>query len=313
MRITDLHVDGFGVWTDLRLKRLSPELTVFYGPNEAGKTTLMQFLRTMLYGVDTHRRARYLPPVHGGRPGGRLGVLGEGGPFEVTRYTDRDPATVEGVDRGLVRVNLPGGETEGDRRLRDALDGIDEPTFNNVFAVGLDEIQALGTLKGAQVAKHIYRLTSGLDRVSLYDVIMDLRQSRDGLLAGPGEPSLIGDLVAQRDQLRLDISDLAIQNRRWSKLAVELDETEKQVAAARDELKAAERAARRIEVAITLKPLWRDRLKVDDRLEEYASLFRLPAGAIDQLDAFNAEVQEHRRQRDILRGQRKQLAEEADE
>ncbi len=70
MRIRQLHVDGFGIWTDLELDRLAQPLVVFYGENEAGKTTLMQFVRAMLYGFSPERRKRYLPPVHGGR--GRL-------------------------------------------------------------------------------------------------------------------------------------------------------------------------------------------------------------------------------------------------
>ena len=70
MKITDLKIDGFGVWHDLTLRGLSRELTVFYGPNEAGKSTLMQFMRSILYGMSPMRRERYLPPVVGGRPAG---------------------------------------------------------------------------------------------------------------------------------------------------------------------------------------------------------------------------------------------------
>ena len=70
MKISDLKIDGFGVWRDLSIRGLSPELTVFYGPNEAGKSTLMQFMRSVLYGVSPARREKYLPPVVGGRPGG---------------------------------------------------------------------------------------------------------------------------------------------------------------------------------------------------------------------------------------------------
>ena len=67
MRISNLHVDGFGVWSGLELADLSNELNIFYGPNEAGKTTLMQFVRAMFYGFSPLRRQRYLPPVRGGR------------------------------------------------------------------------------------------------------------------------------------------------------------------------------------------------------------------------------------------------------
>ena len=45
MKITDLEIDGFGVWHDLKLNNLSRRVTAFYGPNEAGKTTVMHFVR----------------------------------------------------------------------------------------------------------------------------------------------------------------------------------------------------------------------------------------------------------------------------
>ncbi len=138
MRITDIHVDGFGVWHDLNLSRLSPEVTVFHGLNEAGKTTLMQFLRSILYGISDDRRATYLPPVHGGKPGGTLGVITDDGPLRVTRIADRSE-----TDTGRVTVEVPDGEQQGDRLLREAIEHVDEATFNNVFALGLDEIQHL--------------------------------------------------------------------------------------------------------------------------------------------------------------------------
>ncbi|TWT76929.1 hypothetical protein Pla123a_23540 [Posidoniimonas polymericola] len=308
MRITDLHVDGFGVWHDLRLKKLSPEITVFYGPNEAGKTTLMQFMRTMLYGVSAERRERYLPPREGGKPGGRMGFTSDAGVFEATRYAERDKD-----DRGRVTVFRPDGETEGDRLLREALDGVDEPTYTNVFSVGLDEIQTIGALSGDEVAKAIYRLTSGLDRVSLYDVIQGLRSSRKQLLESPEATSVIGDLIGRRDELMKSISDLSAQGRRWSKIAVEIDEIGARVGDARSRLKEAERAARRVEIAINLKPQWSERARIDERLLGYADLHVLGDNAIEELDALNGEIEEHARQRDILRGQRRQIRQEADE
>ena len=83
MKITDIRIDGFGVWNDLHLERLSPHLTAFYGANEAGKTTLMQFSRAILYGMSPQRRSRYLPPVNGGMPGGTLSILDDGNEAQV--------------------------------------------------------------------------------------------------------------------------------------------------------------------------------------------------------------------------------------
>ncbi|HAY83260.1 MAG TPA: hypothetical protein DCY79_25925, partial [Planctomycetaceae bacterium] len=76
MKITDVNINGFGVWTDLAVSDLNGKMTVFYGPNEAGKTTLMQFMRAVLYGLTPERRSKYMPPVHGGKPGGSLCLSG---------------------------------------------------------------------------------------------------------------------------------------------------------------------------------------------------------------------------------------------
>ncbi|MBR5242838.1 MAG: AAA family ATPase, partial [Thermoguttaceae bacterium] len=60
MRITSLKIERFGVWEGLSLPKVSRGINVFYGPNEAGKTTLMQFIRACLYGGADEERARYI-------------------------------------------------------------------------------------------------------------------------------------------------------------------------------------------------------------------------------------------------------------
>lgn len=306
VKISDIHIDGFGVWHDLQLGKLSPEATVFYGPNEAGKTTLMQFVRSVLYGVSPERRQRYLPPLAGGRPGGRLGLVTDDGPVEVSRYADRSDD-----DLGRAQVHLPTGETQGDRLLRESLDYVDEPTFNNVYAVGLDEIQQLGTLSGTDAAQWIYRLTSGIDRVSLYDVILDLRKALALTLSNGDAPSEITGLVARRDRLISELDELALHSRRWSQLAVELREVDEQVDLLQLESKKIERRVRRVETAIQVKPIWQKRLDLEDQLRQYDGLYPLEPTAIADLDELNERIRNHQRERDVVRGQRQQLREEA--
>lgn len=308
MRITDISVDGFGVWHELDLRRLSPEVTVFHGYNEAGKTTLMQFLRSVLYGVSDARRSVYLPPVNGGRAGGSLGVVTDDGPFRVTRYADRSDS-----DHGRVTVELPDGDQQGDRLLREAIEHVDEATFNNVFALGLDEIQHLGTLGGSAAAQWIYRLTSGLDRIMLYDVIVGLNGSRGKLVGDAESVSKYSKLWAERERLEGEIAELAGQTRSWCERGLEVDEIDQQVADLREEVRQRERRARRVEVAMGIRKQWSQRLDKDARIAALAGLYPLEASAIQDLDELNDRIEEHERQRDILKGQRHQLRQEAEE
>jgi uncharacterized protein YhaN len=306
MKIIDIKIDGFGVWRDLAIRGLSPELTVFYGPNEAGKSTLMQFIRSVLYGVSPARRERYLPPVVGGRPGGSLKVHGDEGPLVISRYADRTAGDV-----GKVTITTADGEEQGDRLLREALEHVDEPTYNNIFAVGLREVQELGSLSDTAAAQWLYRLTSGLDRISLYDVIHMLAGSRTRLLSSAEEKSEIRTLVERREQLRGELSELVAKGRRWSQSAVKLRELAEEVDRRQAEAKTLAARARRLEVAIGVKPLWIKRTKIDDQLERFAGLRPVEEGTLDTLEDLNHRIEDHDRQRDILRGQRKQLHEEA--
>lgn len=307
MKITDLEIDGFGVWKDLKLNNLSQRVTAFYGPNEAGKTTVMQFVRSVLYGVSPHRRGRYLPPLDGGRPGGTLGMVDADERFRTARYADRGDHDV-----GRVVCTTPDGRESGDRLLREALAEVDEATFNNVFAVGLREIQELGTLNDTRAAQWLYRLTSGLDRVSLYDVIGELRDTRRRLLAADAQPTaIIVDLTSRRDSLRSEIDRLIQQGRNWAQLAVQIDELDGQIEAAERQVRDCERRARTIEIAVGLKDNWRKRIKLNEQIEQFAGRVQLPDDAVGRLEGLNRKIEQHQRQADILQGQRHQLRDEA--
>src|SRR4029077_2826041 len=133
MRIKTIDIDGFGVWKGLTLEDLSDHATVIYGPNEAGKTTLMQFVRAVLYGLTPERRKRYLPPVHGGQPGGRMKVANEFGWFTL----HRSGSTEDLIDYpGSMEIIDDRGEQREVSQLQALLAGVAEATFNNVFAVG---------------------------------------------------------------------------------------------------------------------------------------------------------------------------------
>ena len=99
MNLTDLHIDDFGAWHDLRLEGLGPGLNVLYGPNEAGKTTLLNFVRSVLYGFSPERRAQYLSPRLGKIAGGWLRVA------EAAGERLRGVLTLDG-DLGLGGVAL---------------------------------------------------------------------------------------------------------------------------------------------------------------------------------------------------------------
>ena len=88
VKIKEVQVDGFGVWKGLKVQELSEDITVFCGQNEAGKTTLMQFIRSMMFGFSPDRLDKYTPPVYGGLAGGTCDLVTATGTYEVQRHVD---------------------------------------------------------------------------------------------------------------------------------------------------------------------------------------------------------------------------------
>ena len=294
MRITALEVDGFGIWSGLKLGEMAGGLNVFFGPNEAGKTTLMEFIRSVLYGFAPPRR-RYLPPLRGGRPGGSLAVQASHGQFLVSRHDN--PADPQAEILSLVGAD---GSRHGEQLLESLLSGVDEAIFNNVFAVGLRELQELGTLSDTDAATLLYSLSIGLDRVSLVEVMHELNGSRDRILDRCGGPCQIAQLLAERDKLRAEIVELGTLNRRYARLAAERGQIDREAGRLQEEQRQLEQQARLIGIALAQRPRWQTRVLLDEQLAAIGPPETMPEGAVERLAGLNNRLGEHRQKVDEL-------------
>lgn len=306
MRITDLEIEGFGVWSGLRIEKFSDSLNVLYGPNEAGKTTLLQFIRSMLYGFPSSRQ-KYLPPVHGGRPGGILNVAGPHGRFEIGRHRD---ASADGVIDEQFTLTAPDGTRQGEHFIKVLLSNVDEPVFNNVFAVGLREIQELATLSDTEAAELLYSLSAGLDRVSLVEVLRELENSRDRMLDADGGSCQVVQLLEEREKLRAEIEELGSINRRWGHLAAEREQLHQEVTRLEEDANRNENLIRAIDLALSLRDRWTQRAELDDQLSAFGSLKVMPEGAVERLDALGARIGRHQDRLDRLARLRKSAKQE---
>jgi uncharacterized protein YhaN len=135
MRIVSIQVKGFGVLQERTLDTDSP-LALFYGANEAGKSTLMGFVRAVLFGFPTRasRAERYEPPM-GGAHGGALTLLDEQGQLiRVERYDGSTGGRRSSA--GIVQVTLGDGTTGGEELLPKLLGGLSADLFRTLFAFG---------------------------------------------------------------------------------------------------------------------------------------------------------------------------------
>lgn len=301
MKIKGLRIDGFGIWRDLTIEGVPDGMTVFFGRNEAGKSTLMQFIRTCFFGFPKERRDKYLPPVYGGNPGGRLTLQRIEGLLEIQRHLDQQRPT----DEGDIVLTSAEGTVSGQSRLRSIMNEVDEAIFNHVFAIGLQEIQELGALNDTQAADHLYRLTSGFDRVSLIDVLREIRLQREKWVTADWTDTNheLGRLLKRRKELLTKIDALVAGGRRWAKTAAQAKDLWRQLREQEQQLGACEQQARQVEMGMQIAERWQARCVLEQQIAAFGSLPEPGLLDLPRLDHINQEVS---KQKDLLA---KQLAE----
>ncbi len=386
MKISSLKIERFGVWEDLNLPKISRGLNVFFGPNEAGKTTLMQFIRTCLYGGGDEDRARYIQMALDGRRRRNRGqeyvsafvpsadprridpnaaslteeqtdvpeeirrflVAGKkvenapvdahaaatnasrawiGGAATVTsdfgehrlerRYIRRDSNYQSAVERkagfvvsdGLLNwsgrfYSLPGqkiaeslvvtgpdGTRVGDYIAKSLACNLDESTYNGVFAIGLDELQKLGMLNETEAAQMLYRLSVGVDRGAFVQVFQQIVAERNDLLDPKGRPSILENLISERDAARRGASESASDLREYSRLIEERRAVMEAVANLQERLDKATRQKQLRELAVRVAPIWDEREQASADLTGMGDVPVVEQNAVDEcgqlIDAAN--------------------------
>ena len=312
MHITDLQVSAFGVCRDLQLDRIAENVTVIYGPNEAGKTTLLQFLRGVLYGYHSGR-ARYLGIHHGVEHGGWLKLVdGKEESGTVTRLAAPGP---RGTWKEEVQVQADADGAGSPDWLAARLAGVDEQIFNNVFTVGLQELQELGALDATAAAEHLYDLTTGLDRVSLAEVMQYLAETHAGLIASAHADAEIPALCKRYQQLSGELEAQSRKGRNWSRLAARKRSVEEDLAILEQDVTRYREQQRLHEIALQVYPQWSQRLEAQKQLEQLGpqvstAAAALPPDASLQLDRYNEGIRRAREAIEEIREQRRSLSQD---
>lgn len=246
LRIAGWFIDGFGSLHQQSAEDLGKGLTVVVGPNEAGKSTLLAFIRAMLFGFpDGRSREGPHLPLRGGRHGGRLLVVDEPSErlFALHRYA-----------KSPVRLIGPDGTETGEEGLRRLLGGADGPLFRNVFAFGLSELSDLARLGDEGIRDRIFSAgVAGAGR-DARRVIETLTKERVALWRPGRGSSLLRDL---RDRLQQNEAALEVARRSAEAYPALREEEDRAAEEARQtgaETLALRAAHRRYERLITLWP-----------------------------------------------------------
>lgn len=198
MYIQSFHMDGFGIFSDVSVENLSPGLSIFLGENEAGKSTCLEFLRTMLIGYPDPRNKEYkrIPgPLRGGQPGGSMDLQAdERGLLRLTRR----PGSNGGV---LTLTDAQGKPLEPDM-LRQMLSGVSRDVYRNVFGFSLTELEDLNSLTDEGVRNALYGASFGPGLRSPGEALKLLDKQADEIFKSGGSKPALNTALRQLSELR---------------------------------------------------------------------------------------------------------------
>ncbi|MEA2064366.1 MAG: AAA family ATPase [Gemmatimonadota bacterium] len=289
MHIKRVIIDCFGLFQDRELGPLSPGFNLVAGPNEAGKTTVLAFIRNMLFGFPpgTSKEAKINDYRLGekDRLGGRL-IIGSDkyeGSLTVERHS--------GKGLGPVAVRLPDGGTRGQELLEELFGSLDRDLYRKIFAFGLAELSNLESMSASNLQARFYSAGTGTGAVAVPEALDRLEKERAGLFLPGGSKPTVNALLRGIRELEKDLKKLGTLTDDYAALTAERGKLEQEL----EELNRRDRenalALDQKKALLKGRETWSEHLETTSRLEQLESLPEdFPQRAGERLDEMNVSI-----------------------
>ncbi|WP_208559116.1 ATP-binding protein [Marinilactibacillus kalidii] len=222
MKIKTLTIYGYGKWVDQTFD-FSTDFHVVFGKNEAGKSTMMSFIHSILFGFPTRHSAllRY-EPKDSSRYGGKILV-------EDERFGLVSIERVQGKSTGDVTVLLEDGATGGETLLNTIVYGVDRSLYQSVFSFHLKGIEKVEDMTKEQLNR--YFLSAGalgteqfLQRADMY------KQQANKLYKPTGRVPEINQAIKQLEEKQRSMDNTKQKNKEYLDLLQQINLLEQSLA-----------------------------------------------------------------------------------
>lgn len=301
MIIKKLVIYGYGKWIDKEFI-VNPSLQLFYGENEAGKSTLMSFIHSILFGFPTrHSSLSRYEPRESSRYGGKIII-------EDKRFGEISIERIAGKVTGDVTVLFEDGTVGDERALSTLLYDKNRHFFESIYSFNLKGIEDIENMSYDQINR--FFLSIGALGNERYLSIADRYKTKASQLFKPtGRRPRINEYATYLKDKQTKLLRAKETNEAYSILLDTQQEKkadytalEKDTEAAKVKMKQLEDLSRQEETLIEIKAL-------KDELKELPK-FSLPEDGMYQLKRFNEEINTYREKIEAYQLEQKDLQEE---
>ena len=292
MRIRSLHVEGFGHFADRHIGPFDRPVTVFQGLNEAGKSTLLEFIKRVLYGFRASRGrppAGYndYPALVGGRHGGSVTIVSDGGEMFTVRR-------LAGSGAGYVTLTTAAGEMIPEADLPRLLGNHPKEVFESVFTFTLDELHNGDLLTDSSVNSQIY--SAGMGAMKLPSALKTLNDQKVKLFLKGGSKHAIYDVAGSLNEVDSSLREVDSSAAEYGRQSARLREIEQELSDLSDRRLKGESE---LEGHRSLKRAWDDWIDLvnaEQQLEEMSIIEEFPDRGVARLETLEGLAETARRE-----------------
>lgn len=221
MRLLEIHAQNFGVFRDRHFDLGQDGFVLVSGPNEAGKSTLLQLVREVLFGFP--HSSSYA--VDGPMQAEAIASLRDGSRLTFRRRKGRKDVIEGRID--------PGGATVDEARLTHLLGHTRAALYQNVFAFSLTELgDGASSFQRAELTLTEALFGGSIGGLAhLPRVKRQLREEYESLFKEAGKKPPINELVRVIKEEKKRLKEVAVKPARYQELKGQRDDLLKQIEA----------------------------------------------------------------------------------
>lgn len=290
MRIISLHIYQYGKFSNRTFHFSASPVQLIYGLNEAGKTTMMSFIESMLVGFP---KSKKYEPKSGGVYGG---VLEAEHPAYGVMKIERTKGAAE-----KVRVYTESGEVKQEDFLKQLFQGTDRALYKAIYSFDVFGLQEIHTFNRDKIGEFLlFSSLFGAEAVSKLD--SRLMKESERLFKPNGRNPHLNQELETLKQLAAKLKQAETEEAGYHQLLEEKRTLESRLAAAETELKETAEHIRNIERAIELKPVLIEKTALEQAIEQYSEhAGQFPADGLHRLEKYESHLHPKSAQLEALR------------
>ena len=260
MKIKKLDIYGFGKHENKTID-FSENVNVIYGRNEAGKTTIQQFILQILFGFPQKNstQLRY-EPKSGGKYGGRIYI-------DDAIYGECMVERIRGKSSGEVTVQFKDGTQGGEEALNAIVRQYDRASFESVFSFSVLQLQGFEKMDETELSRTLLASgTTGIDSLMLLEKKME-KEAGD-LFKKSGRVPEMNVLLQQLKELEDDLKKERDRLSSYSPKVRRISEIEQQWAEVKKQHEQLISENRQLDAQLQSLPLYRRKKVLMDQLAD---------------------------------------------